>query len=71
MWMPARLHAGVRGHAACTKRGVAQLGDNMEKHLLIATLVCLALVACEPRGTPQKPQTIEQASVLPVLPGTR
>ena len=27
--------------------------------LLIAALVCLALVACEPRGTPQKPKTIE------------
>jgi hypothetical protein len=31
----------------------------MKIEMLIAALVCLALAACEPRGTPQKPKTIE------------
>jgi hypothetical protein len=33
----------------------------MEKQIVIAVLVCLALVACEPRGTP-KPKTQERAA---------
>jgi hypothetical protein len=36
----------------------------MEARILIAALVCLALAACEPRGTPQKPKTIEHAVVI-------
>jgi hypothetical protein len=31
----------------------------MKSKMLIAVLVCLSLAACEPRGTPQKPKTIE------------
>ena len=36
----------------------------MEARILIAALVCLALTACEPRGTPQKPKTIEHAVMI-------
>ncbi len=34
------------------------------KILMIATLMCLALAACEPRGTPQKPKTIQHAVMI-------
>ncbi|MGH8663729.1 MAG: hypothetical protein ACREUX_05635 [Burkholderiales bacterium] len=36
----------------------------MRKQALIALLVCLALVACEPRGTPQKPKTVDHAATI-------
>ena len=36
----------------------------MEKELVIAILVCLALVACEPRGTPQKPKMHELTAAI-------
>jgi hypothetical protein len=35
----------------------------MKARILIAA-VCLALAACEPRGTPQKPKTIEHAVMI-------
>jgi hypothetical protein len=39
----------------------------MEKQLFIAILVCLALVACEPRGTPQKPEMHDHAGAISLL----
>lgn len=36
----------------------------MAGRILVATLVCLALAACEPRGTPQKPKTTAHAAVI-------
>jgi hypothetical protein len=39
----------------------------MEKLTLFTVLVCMALVACEPRGTPQKPKTIAQPDETPVV----
>jgi hypothetical protein len=39
----------------------------MEKRLWITLLACLALAACEPRGTPQKPKMAEHATA--VVPG--
>ncbi len=36
----------------------------MEKQLVVALLVCFALVACEPRGTPQKPKMHDLSGVI-------
>jgi hypothetical protein len=56
MPVPASLGAG---HAVCTDLRIPE--NRMKSKMLIAVLVCLALAACEPRGTPQKPKTIEHA----------
>ena len=45
-------------------RGGESSEMRMEARILIAALVCLALTACEPRGTPQKPKTIEHADMI-------
>ena len=39
----------------------------MEKQLFIAIVVCVALAACEPRGTPQKPKMHEGAGAISLL----
>ncbi len=35
----------------------------MEKLTWFTVLICAALVACEPRGTPQKPKTVAPLAV--------
>ena len=39
----------------------------MEKLTLFTVLVCMAVAACEPRGTPQQPKTIAQPHEIPVV----
>ena len=40
----------------------------MDKITWITILVCLALAACEPRGTPQKPKTSAEAAMVFIVP---